>query len=347
MALPAPSAPSHDDTAPELVAAFTAWNEATNRAASTALEALYAPHLSLYGRIVGRADALKRKLAYVAEHPGFRQSVARAVWEKQGEDHVVRFRKSSQSDQDKETTVDAYLLWRKVDGRYLILDEGDVVSTRKLQAKLDALRANWKPVPFACPSCSDPDFEDEPPIAGAPLGPDAVNARGSVPPGAPSVVKYGRVIFPRFASAVDVPLFLTATHQATNGDGRWFFYDAPDAAAKAAPGQEPEHLLYCTIGGFWANEVPPKAKPDLGHVGDPKISFTTLYERRDGKFYYERYIYGADRVENYVYCSFSFEYEAYFYAIVQRMGHSMRAVSGGQAERQERESLPYVPSTSE
>ena len=45
---------------------------------------------------------------------------------------------------------------------------------------------------------------------------------------------------------------------------------------------------------------------------------------------------------NYVYCTFDPAYEAYFYAIVQRMGRSMRAISGGQPDRIERVSQPFT-----
>jgi hypothetical protein len=340
----APPATPLDVRAAELQAAFADWNRATNSANPASLEQLYAPHLSLYGRIVSRAEAVKRKLKYVAEHPGFEQAVSDAKWETQGEARVVRFRKTSKSGQGAPGIVDAYLLWRELDGHFRIQDEGDVPTARKLEAKLDALRANWSPKPYACPGCSDPELGDDPPIAGAPLGPDVVKASGTVPPGAPEQIGYGRVIFPRFASAVDVPLFLVATPQSTNGDGRWFYYDAPDAAAKAAPGQEPEHLLYCAIGGFFSYGPPPaNAKPDPGHVGEPKITFTTRFEKRDHELYYERYIYGADGVMNDIYCTFSPAYEAYFYAILDRMGRSMRALGGGQAERVPRVSQPYVP----
>jgi hypothetical protein len=345
VAAPAPSVSAATPDAPpaELVAAFAAWNEATNRADPVALAELYAPRLSLYGRIVSRADALKRKLKYVADHPGFAQTVSQVVWEAQDARRVVRFRKTTSLAQQAATSVDAYLFWREIDGRYRILDEGDVLTARRLEAKLDAQRESWKPEPYACPACSDPEQGDEPPLAGPPLGPDSVKARGQVPPGAPSVIRYGRVVFERFASAVDVPLFLTATPHSANGDGRWFYYDAPPEAGKPPPTPEGPHLLECTIGGFWSDQIPPGAKPDPGHTGDPKISFTTKYEKRDQELYYERYLYGADRVENYVYCSFSPAYEGYFYGIVERMGRSMRAVSGGQAERVPRVSQPFVP----
>jgi hypothetical protein len=55
-------------------------------------------------------------------------------------------------------------------------------------------------------------------------------------------------MFPRFASAVDVPLFLKATAQSTNGDGRWFYHDLPKADG-AATSAEAKHLLECAIGG--------------------------------------------------------------------------------------------------
>jgi hypothetical protein len=155
-------------------------------------------------------------------------------------------------------------------------------------------------------------------------------------------VEYGRAYFPRFASAVDVPLFLTATPQSTNGDGRWFYYDVPGADAGGVPLMA-NQLLECAIGGHFSyGNVPAGAKPDPGHVGDPKVTTTTKLEKRDGVLHYERTIYAADGVMNYVLCTFDPTYEAYFYAIVQRMGRSMRAISGGQVGRVERVSQPYT-----
>ena len=71
------------------------------------------------------------------------------------------------------------------------------------------------------------------------------------------------------------------------------------------------------------------------------MTYTTRFERRADEFYYDRLIYAEDGVYNFVYCTFDLDYEAYFYAIVRRMGLSMRAISGGQAERVSRPSQPY------
>ncbi|HEX2872315.1 MAG TPA: nuclear transport factor 2 family protein [Polyangiaceae bacterium] len=289
-----------EPTDPVLVSALEAWNRATNAADGAELGKLYAANLSLYGRIVSRADAVKRKRSYVAEHTGFAQSVTAPAWEARGDDRIVRFRKTTTLGDATSPAVDAYLVWRKDKDGFRIIDEGDVQSARKLEAKLEAQRANWRERTYDCPFCNDPEFGDDPPTARAPLGPDTVKASGLVPPGAPAVVEYGRATFNRFASAVDVPLFLKATPQSTNGDGRWFYYDAPDAVAR--PDREPEHLLYCAIGGFFAYAGPPaNAKPDPGHEGEPKILFATHFERRGSELYYDRYIYGADGVENFDY----------------------------------------------
>lgn len=334
--------PTAEPTDPALESAFDAWNRATNTADAAELAKLYAANLSLYGRIVSRSDAVQRKRKYVEQHAGFAQSVAAPLWEARGEDRVVRFRKTTTLGDETLPAVDAYLVWRRDKDGFRIIDEGDVQSARKLEAKLEAQRANWRERTYDCPLCNDPELGDDPPTARAPLGPDTVKASGQVPPGAPAVVEYGRATFHRFASAVDVPLFLKATPRSGNGDGRWFYYDAPNAAAR--PDQEPEHLLECAIGGFFSyGRQPANAKLDPGHSGEPKVTFATHFERRGSELYYDRYIYGADGVENFVYCTFSPEYEAYFYAIVQRMGRSMRALSGGQVERRRRESLPYVP----
>ena len=71
------------------------------------------------------------------------------------------------------------------------------------------------------------------------------------------------------------------------------------------------------------------------------LKYTEKFERRTDEIAYERYIYATDRVMNYVLCTFDPKYEAFFSAIVRRMGRSMRAISGGQIDRVARESQPY------
>jgi hypothetical protein len=354
-AAPAPRTPSEppalDPAAAEkqeLESALERWNAATNAADRAGLEAVYAKKLTLYERLVTRDAAIERKLDYVAKHPGFSQQLGEATFSKSADHEIASFRKTSSSQGVAPSSVDAYLVFAKSDGAFRIIDEGDVQTARKMSAKIDTFRRSWKERIWDCPLCSDPELGDDPPSAGPPLGPDRVKASGALPPGAPESIDYGRAYFPRFASAVDVPLFLTATPQSMNGDGRWFYYDAPgagDAGADAGRGAaEAPHLLECAIGGHFSyGQVPPGAKPDPGHTGEPKVTYTTLLEKRDGVMSYERYIYAADGVMNYVLCTFDPAYEAYFYGIVQRMGRSMRAISGGQVDRVERASLPYTP----
>jgi hypothetical protein len=110
-----------------------------------------------------------------------------------------------------------------------------------------------------------------------------------------------------------------------------------------------DHRAWRSTGVISERRRPFHRRPDAGQrqarswsLGRATISFTTLFERRADELYYERYIYGADGVMNYVYCTFDPTYEAYFYAIVQRMGRSMRAISGGQPERVDRVSEPFT-----
>jgi hypothetical protein len=327
-----------------LKSAIERWNVATNTADSRGLTAAYAKQLSLYERLVTREEAVTRKLDYVAKHPGFSQRVEQPSWTESGERRIVRFRKTSSSQGEVASTVDAYLAFEQSDGAWVIVDEGDVQTTRKLSAGADTRRKDWKDRAWECPKCGDPESGEGPPSAGPPLGPDRAKAPQPVPPGAPETVEYGRAYFPRFASAVDVPLFLKATPESSNGDGRWFYYDAADAERGAASGPgERKHLLYCTIGGhFSQGNVPAHAKPDSGHAGEPSVRYTTRFEKRKDELYYERFIYAADGVMNYVYCTFDPTFEAYFHAIVERMGRSMRAIAGGQTGRVERESRPYT-----
>jgi hypothetical protein len=325
-----------------LKSALERWNVATNTADSRGLTAAYAKQLSLYQRLVTREEAVKRKLDYVTKHPGFSQRVEQPSCSESGERRIVRFRKTSSSQSEVASTVDAYLAFEKSDGAWVIVDEGDVQTTRKLSAGADTRRKDWREREWDCPKCSAPESGERAPSAGPPLGPDRVKATQPVPPGAPGTLEYGRAYFPRFASAVDVPLFLKATPESSNGDGRWFYYDAADAGASADAGGA-RRLLYCTIGGhFSQGNVPAHAKPDPGHSGEPRVKYTTRFEKRKDELYYERFIYAADGVMNYVYCTFDPSFEKYFHAIVERMGRSMRAIAGGQPSRVERESQPYT-----
>jgi hypothetical protein len=318
-----------------LNAALETWQRATNSGDAEALKSVYAEKLSLYERLVGRAEAVRRKVAFVRDNEGFQQTMGAVKWAPDREDFIARFRKTTKLKAQPERTVDAFVLWRNDKGEWRIIDEGDVQTAAKIQATLDTFRETWKVRQYDCPPCSDPEYPDDPPDALPPLGPATVKSSAPAPPGAPATIEYGRTILGRFASAVDVPLFLRATARSGNGDGRWFYYDlpGPDAGAK-------QRLLMCTLGGHF-HYGPLKGEPDPGHTGKPLVTFTTVSRRSKTEIYYERMIYAEDGVYNFVYCTFTPEYEAYFTPIVHRMGLSMRAISGGQAERVLRPSVPY------
>jgi len=324
------------DVLPPLRAALEAWQRATNAGDAEALKTVYAEKLSLYERIVSRAEAVRRKVAFVRDNEGFRQTIGEVKWAPERDDFIARFRKTTNLKAQPERTVDAFVLWRNENGGWRIIDEGDTQTAAKIRATLDTFRATWKVRKWDCPPCSDPDYPDEPPEALPPLGPSAVKSSAPPPPGAPETIEYGRAVLDRFASAVDVPLFLRATARSGNGDGRWFYYDlpGPDAGAK-------KQVLNCTLGGHF-HYGPLKGEPDPGHSGKPLVTFTTETRRSPTEIYYERTIYAEDGVYNFVYCTFSPAYEAYFTPILHRMGFSMRAISGGQPGRVLRTSVPYA-----
>jgi len=332
--------------APEVAALASAlerWNRATNTADAGALEAVYAKELNFYQQVISRTAAVKRKLEYIAKHPGFSQTLDKPSFRHAGDRWTAKFRKTSISQGSAASSVDAYLVFRQAGDGWQIVDEGDVQTTLKMRARQDTLAKNWGERFWDCPHCKDdPDFTDDPPQAFPPLGPASAQATPPIAEGAPQTIEYARALFPRFASAVDVPLFLKATAQSGNGDGRWFYYDAPTAAARPSlTSGEPKHLLECAIGGHFWDVIPRHAKPDPGHGGEPVLKYTEKFERRTDEITYERYIYATDRVMNYVLCTFDPKYEAFFSAIVRRMGRSMRAISGGQIDRVARESQPY------
>lgn len=324
--------------APEaLRKSFERWDAATRAADGAALRSLYAPRLSLYGRIVTKDDAVRRKVDYVGEHPGFSQTIEDATWtERKTGGHAewtVSFEKTSRAQGAPATTVDAFLLWRSTPEGFVIVDEGDVVTARTLAVKKDTERENWGERVFECPSCTWSGSDGVP--AFAPLGPRWVTSSAQRPPGAPQRIEYGRLLLDRFASAVDVPFFLEVTETSHNGDGRWVRY-----AVVEQDGTERE-LFHCALGGHYHYESSQPGKPDPGHRGEPLITSTEEVTRTERGVHYEKTIYDA-RVYNFVSCDAQRDYADYFLTIAHRMGRSLRAIGGGWgADRPARVSEPY------
>lgn len=92
-------------------------------------------------------DAVRRKLDYVAQHPGFAQTVEDPTWTERTAggraEWTVSFKKTSHARDAAPTSVDAYLLWRATSDGFAIVDEGDVVTARTLAVKKDTERENW------------------------------------------------------------------------------------------------------------------------------------------------------------------------------------------------------------
>jgi hypothetical protein len=318
---------------PDLDPLVARWNEATNRADAAALRALYAPSLSLYGRFVSREQASQLKAQAARAQAGFSQTVRNlAHAPRPNGDRAVVFEKTTHVPSG-DRTVQAYLLWRRVDGEWRIIDEGDRETDRVLGERRDAFARQWRERVYQCPDCAAEG--DEPPTAYPPLGPFRVPSAVPRPPGAPSSLEYGRLHLVRFASAVDVPLFLIASPRSSNGDGRWVTYDAPPE-----PDGTRRNLLNCALGGFWF-DGPPPGGADPGHRSYPEITFTEETRRDAEGVQYEKVIYSPERIQNFVRCTLDPEYQDYFLPIVQRMGRSLRAIAGGPYARPERASAAY------
>ena len=318
---------------PDIEALLVRWNAATNTADAPTLEKLYAPNLSLYGRIVTGAEGVRLKVNARKQAKLFQQSTEDAVAKSRNNGDILISIKKNTHHLSGVLSVPAYLLVRRASGELRIVDEGDRVTDHSLAVKRDTLRANWGERFFQCPDCVADG--DDIPNAFPPLGPSPLTPGASVPPGAPSSVEFGRLMLPRFASAVDVPLFLTVTPQSTNGDGRWEYFAAPTAS-----GTDIKKLFECTTGGFWIYDRPESA-PDPGHVSYPEITFVEKVTRDAEGVHYEKRVFSPERIENFVRCDISADYEAYFIALAKRMGRSLRVTSGGMYNRPERASDPY------
>jgi hypothetical protein len=327
----APSA-SAAQVDPELASVLQRWNEATNAADGATLAQLYAPQLSLYGRFETNARAVAAKVSARQKEPSFEQAISAVHWDERADgSRQALFDKRSRSAKG-EHTVHAYLLLRRFDGKFRIVDEGDRETNAVLKAKADTLSQSWGERFFKCPECTSED--DNRPEAFPPLGPSPVTPGVLAPPGAPAVVNYARLMLVRFASAVDIPTFVTVTPESGNGDGRWFNFAEPNDA-----GTEPKLLLDCAAGGFWYYGTQPGA-PDPSQSSNPELRFTEKTFRDAEGLHYERYIYAPEHIENYVLCKLDPRYEAYFMAIAQRAGRSMRAIGGGMYNRPAHESGP-------
>lgn len=319
---------------PELTQLLERWNSATNAADGAVLAALYAPHLSLYGRIESNTQAAAKKVAARRKDPSFEQTLSAVEWaERANGDREAQFDKRSHTSAS-DRSVRAYLLVRRIGGALRIVDEGDQQTDRVLAAKRDTIANNWGERFFKCAECEQPD---ERPQAFPPLGPSPVTSSVPIPPGAPATIEYARLMLPRFASAVDLPTFVNVTQESGNGDGRWFNFAAPGTADGGAGAL----LLDCAAGGFWYDDQPQPGKPEPGHASHPEITATEKTFRKSDGLHYEKYIYSPERIENYVLCTIDPQYEAYFLAIAQRAGRSLRALSGGMYDRPDRDSDPF------
>lgn len=335
---PAPLPSQVDPDQLERERSLTRWNEATNTGDSPALEAVYAERLALYERLVSRGEAIRHKQEYLRQHAGFRQTVREPVWSQSGDSFTVTFTKASETPGAAPKQVEGFLTLRKVGGVYRIVEEGDRTTRARLAAKLDTLRSNWKEQYFSCPECKKNPEMDLSPLAGAPLGPDVVRANAPPPPGAPSDVRYARLVVDRFPMGVDVPLFLQATEPSGNGDGLWVYYSKPGASEA-----EPD-LIHCAVGGFYDDLGGSDLPADPGHQGEPKVTVRESFGKDErGDITFGRVLHGGDGFLNHLACTFSKEYEAYFTPIVLRMGRSMRVASGGWYQRLGRPALPYRP----
>lgn len=334
----APVPPQLDLDQLERERSLTRWNEATNTGDGPALEAVYAERLALYERLVSRGEAIRHKQEYLRQHPAFRQTVSNAAWSQGGDLFTVSFTKVSESPGAVPKQVEGFLSLRKVDGTYRIVEEGDRTTRTRLAAKLDTLRGNWKEQYFSCPACKKNPEMDLSPLAGAPLGPDVVRANAPPPPGAPSEVRYARLVVDRFPMGIDVPLFFLATEPSGNGDGLWVYYSKPGGSET-----DPD-LIHCAVGGFYDDLGGSDLPADPGHEGEPKVTVRESFGKGErGDITFERTLHGGDGYVNNLDCAFSKEYEAYFTPIVLRMGRSMRVASGGWYGRAGRPALPYGP----
>jgi hypothetical protein len=85
---------------------------------------------------------------------------------------------------------------------------------------------------------------------------------------------------------------------------------------------------------------PQPGVPDPSQSSNPEITFTEKTFRDAEGLHYERYIYAPENIENYVLCKLDPRYEAYFMAIAQRAGRSLRAIGGGMYKRPAHEDGP-------
>lgn len=327
----APSA-SVVEVDPELASLLLRWNDATNAGDATALAQVYAPKLTLYGRLETNARAVAAKVSARQKELSFEQAISAVHWEGRSDGaQQARFEKRSRSTKG-EHTVHGYLLLRRFDGKFRIVDEGDRETNAVLKANADTLSQSWGERFFKCPQCLL-DGESRP-QSFPPLGPSPVAPGVLVPTGAPAVIGYARLVLVRFASALDIPTFVDVTPESGNGDGRWFNFAEPNDA-----GSEPKLLLDCAAGGFWYDGPQPGAA-DPNHGSQSRITFTEKTFRDSEGLHYERHLYSPEQIENYVLCTLDPRYEGYFMAIAQRAGRSMRAISGGMYDRPVRESAP-------
>jgi ketosteroid isomerase-like protein len=128
------SSPAVADAAPsldqELVTLVERWNEALARRDASALDDVYASHVTMYGTTYDRAQAIAAKKAALT--PDYTQSIAGVLVTKGDPDKPRAIFDKSWTVRGKESHVRASLGFAKENGRWRVADETDAKTEAKL-----------------------------------------------------------------------------------------------------------------------------------------------------------------------------------------------------------------------
>jgi hypothetical protein len=111
------------------------WIAATNRDDGSGLEALYAPNVELFGVKLPRHEAVERKRAVRAKHPGLEERILPPIEIDRHDagEAVLTFTKQVREAKGAPRDFRAYLRVREDGGRYWITIESDLTSDRNLR----------------------------------------------------------------------------------------------------------------------------------------------------------------------------------------------------------------------
>ena len=122
---------------PVLTTAVEKWNEGVNLRDQKALEKLFAPQVFFYTQVIPGTEAARQKVERASADPTWSQKIISDIETEDMGDGIYKTTFTKQSESSKGThTYRAYLTWEKINGKWLITKESDLLTDRNQESNM-------------------------------------------------------------------------------------------------------------------------------------------------------------------------------------------------------------------